>query len=113
LTFAAVAPYVPNGTHPTLNGIDGGVAPFFYDGYQYIGVESLLDMSIIFPLIHPQQAILYQVDDFKEAELSQGFGDTFLDALDAVSSPPASITWTLTDICESHTAHSKAATIQP
>jgi tripeptidyl-peptidase-1 len=49
-------------------------------------------MSIIFPLIHPQQAILYQVDDFKEVELSEGFGDTFLDALDAVSSTPASIT---------------------
>lgn len=78
-TFEAIAPYVPQGTHPTLDGIDGGTAPLS----DYIGVESLLDMSLIFPLIHPQQAVLYQVDDLKEVELSLGFGNTFLDALDA------------------------------
>jgi tripeptidyl-peptidase-1 len=79
LTFAAIAPYVPQGTHPTLDGIDGGTAPM--EGF--VGVESLLDMSIIFPLIHPQQAVLFQVDDLKEVESAEGFGDTFLDALDA------------------------------
>lgn len=79
LTFQAIAPYVPQGTHPTLNGIDGGAAPL--DGE--VGIESLLDMSIIFPLIHPQQATLYQVDDLKEISLASGFGNTFLDALDA------------------------------
>jgi tripeptidyl-peptidase-1 len=83
LTFALLAPYVPNGTHPILEGIDGGTAPLFVDGVLRIGVESLLDMSIIFPLIHPQQAILFQVDDQKEVESTEGFGDTFLDALDA------------------------------
>jgi tripeptidyl-peptidase-1 len=84
-TWAALAPYVPNGTHPELKGIDGGVAPV--DGS--VGVESLLDMSIIIPLVYPQSTVLFQVDDFKEVELSQGFGDTFLDALDAVSRPVA------------------------
>lgn len=78
-TFKVIAPYVPQGTHPTLNGIDGGTAPL----PPYIGIESLLDMSLIFPLIYPQQAILYQVDDLKEVYLSSGFGNTFLDALDA------------------------------
>jgi tripeptidyl-peptidase I len=78
-TFAAIAPYVPQGTHPTLNGIDGGTAPYS----DYIGVESLLDMSLIFPLVYPQQAVLFQVDDLKEIYLAKGFGDTFLDALDA------------------------------
>lgn len=82
-TFAALAPYVPNGTHPTLNGIDGGVAPL--DGY--VGIESLLDMSLIIPLVYPQSTVLYQVDDLKEVELSTGFGDTFLDALDSVIQP--------------------------
>lgn len=82
-TFAAIAPYVPNGTHPELQGIDGGYAPM--DGY--VGVESLLDMSLIIPLVYPQSTILFQVDDLKEVELTQGFGDTFLDALDAVSLP--------------------------
>ncbi|TVY40001.1 Aorsin [Lachnellula subtilissima] len=78
-TFAAVAPYVPQGSHPTLKGIDGGYAPYEY----YVGVESLLDMSLILPLVYPQQSILFQVDDLHEIEYSEGFGDTFLDALDA------------------------------
>jgi len=107
LTFANLAPYVPNGTHPTLNGIDGGVAPY----EDYIGIESLLDMSLIFPLIHPQAAVLYQVDDLKEVESTSGFGDTFLDALDAVNYPfvlkPSSTN------SPSHTAHSKEETTPP
>jgi tripeptidyl-peptidase I len=40
-------------------------------------------MSIILPLVYPQQAILFQVDDLIALEDSSGFGDTFLDALDA------------------------------
>jgi tripeptidyl-peptidase-1 len=85
LTFQAVAPYVPAGTHPILNGIDGGTGPFMLNGEPYIGAESLLDMSLILPLIYPQQAVLYQVDDYKEVQLTieKGFGNTFLDALDA------------------------------
>ncbi|TVY87935.1 Tripeptidyl-peptidase, partial [Lachnellula willkommii] len=79
LTFEAIAPYVPQGTHPTLHGVDGGTAPM----EDYIGIESLLDMSLIFPLIHPQQAILFQVDDLHALEAATGFGNTFLDALDA------------------------------
>jgi tripeptidyl-peptidase-1 len=67
-----------------LEGIDGGIAPFYIPGVgEQIGVESLLDMSIILPLVYPQQAILFQVDDLTALESSSGFGDTFLDALDA------------------------------
>ncbi len=66
-----------------MEGIDGGVAPFYWDGSEQIGVESLLDMSIILPLVHPQEAILFQVDDLVALESTGGFGDTFLDALDA------------------------------
>jgi tripeptidyl-peptidase-1 len=55
LTFQAVAPYVPAGTHPILNGIDGGTAPFMLNGEPYIGAESLLDMSLILPLIYPNR----------------------------------------------------------
>ena len=82
-TFAALAPYIPNGTHPRLEGIDGGYAPM--EGF--VGVESLLDISLIMPLVYPQSTVLFQVDDLKEVELAQGFGDTFLDALDSVSLP--------------------------
>jgi tripeptidyl-peptidase-1 len=73
LTFAAVAPYVPNGTHPILEGIDGGTAPISINGIQQHGTESLLDMSIILPLVHPQQAILFQVDDLRVVGTTLGF----------------------------------------
>ncbi|TVY85524.1 Tripeptidyl-peptidase sed1 [Lachnellula suecica] len=85
LTFEALARYVPAGSHPTLKGIDGGTAPL----PPYDGTESLLDISIILPLIHPQQAFLFQTDDLKEVYVTEylnengGFGNTFLDALDA------------------------------
>ena len=78
-TFALISPHVPPGTHPTLDGIDGGTAP----EPGFFGGESNLDFSIAYPLIYPQQAILYQVDDLAEIIASNGFGDTFLDALDA------------------------------
>jgi hypothetical protein len=48
------------------------------------GEESLLDFELSIPLIHPQTTILYQVDDANK--IGQGFGNTFLDALDAVRS---------------------------
>ncbi|KUJ23903.1 putative alkaline serine protease AorO [Mollisia scopiformis] len=83
LTFAAISPNIPNGSHPALEGIDGGIAPFSFDGFEQIGIESLLDMSIIMPLVYPQTAVLFQVDDLTALETSSGFGDTFLDALDA------------------------------
>ncbi len=40
-------------------------------------------MSIISSLIHSQEAILFQVNDLKEYELTEGLGDNFLDAFDA------------------------------
>jgi tripeptidyl-peptidase I len=81
LTFAVIAPELPNGTHPILHGIDGGYAPF--EGMA--GGESILDMTLIIPLVYPQNSILYQVDDWWSLQLYSGFGNTFLDALDAVT----------------------------
>lgn len=84
MTFAALSPNIHNDSHPALEGIDGGIAPFSLPGVgEQIGVESLLDMSIILPLVYPQQTILFQVDDLTALESSSGFGDTFLGALDA------------------------------
>lgn len=40
-------------------------------------------MSLIIPLIYPQKSRLFQVDDYKELYIARGFGNTFLDALDA------------------------------
>lgn len=66
-----------------MHGIDGGVAPQPADsGLE--SIESVLDMSIIMPLVYPQKSILFQTNDIRGVEGYAGFGDTFLDALDAV-----------------------------
>ncbi|RFU29396.1 hypothetical protein B7463_g6918, partial [Scytalidium lignicola] len=77
--FELVAPYIPKGTYPIVYSIDGGLA--LEDGL--VGPEADLDLSIAIPLVYPQKAVFFAVDDEKEIELARGFGDTFLDALDA------------------------------
>jgi len=49
--FAEFAPNVPQGTHPTLDSIDGGVAPVA-PGSDFNTGESDIDMDISFSLIH-------------------------------------------------------------
>lgn len=56
--FKAFAPYVPQGTHPTLVSIDGGKAPV---PQPRAGGESDIDFSISIPLVYPQTVTLYQV----------------------------------------------------
>ena len=49
------------------------------------GGESDLDFELAYPIVYPTEIILYQVDDinYSSGEIpSQGFGNTFLDALD-------------------------------
>lgn len=65
---------------PKLEGIDGGFAPS-----AYAGGESDLDFQISYPIIYPQNSILFQTDDLNYAtgvEGGGGFLNTFLDALD-------------------------------
>lgn len=86
LFFAEYAPYVPQGTAPILNGIDGGEAPVAQDSPLNTG-ESDIDLDMAFSLIYPQTVTLYQTDDaIYAAEESngtyEGFLNTFLDALD-------------------------------
>ena len=78
-----VSSQVPNGTHPKLESIDGGVAPV--DNIADDGGESLLDFGVAYPIIYPQQITLYQTDDeYYAADGGGGTGlfNTFLDALD-------------------------------
>ncbi|KAI9742526.1 MAG: hypothetical protein M1818_003666 [Claussenomyces sp. TS43310] len=76
---------VPSGTGPKLDSVDGGEAPESQstESEEENGEESLLDFEVATSLIYPQTTILYQVDDSYWAANSNGFGNTFLDALDA------------------------------
>lgn len=78
--FATLAPNIPVTTAPKLEGIDGGTAPSVY-----AGGESDLDFQISYPIIYPQNSILFQTDDYLYAsgvEASTGFLNTFFDAID-------------------------------
>ena len=50
---------IPILTRPILEGIDGGFAPGVY-----AGGESDLDFQISYPIMCPQNSILFQTDDF-------------------------------------------------
>ena len=80
LFYKNFAPWVPQGTRPTLNGVDGGLAPVAYNSPNNNG-ESDLDIDIATALIYPQTITLYQVDDQvygpKEVALVNTF-NTFL-----------------------------------
>ncbi|CAK4006177.1 related to Tripeptidyl-peptidase sed1 [Lecanosticta acicola] len=80
LFFATLAPNIPVTTMPKLEGVDGGFAPG-----AYAGGESDLDFQISYPIIYPQNEILFQTDDIFYAtgiEGGGGFLNTFLDAID-------------------------------
>ena len=79
--FLTLAPYIPQGTHPTLDAIDGAVAP---KPVTSAGPESDLDFQISYPLIYPQNSILFQTDDpvYEANYTYEGFLNNFLDAID-------------------------------
>ncbi|KAJ4422609.1 hypothetical protein N0V82_002728 [Gnomoniopsis sp. IMI 355080] len=81
--FTKYTPYIPNGTHPVLDSVDGGEAPV---PLADAGGESNLDFLLAYPIIYPQGATLYQVDDLYYAYGGNGsqigIFNTFLDALD-------------------------------
>ena len=79
--FATIFPRIPQGTHPTLKGIDGATAP---DPVQSAGPESDLDFQISYPIIYPQNSILFQTDDdvYEANYTFEGFLNNFLDGID-------------------------------
>jgi tripeptidyl-peptidase-1 len=84
LFFTKFASNIPNGTHPILKSIDGGVAPTPNNA----GPESVLDFQLSFPLVYPQNINLFQTDDLiigNKLIYEIGGFDTFLDAVDGVS----------------------------
>ena len=72
---------IPQGTGPKLEAIDGAVAP---TNVLNAGPESDLDFQVSYPLIYPQNTILFQTDDpvYEANYTFSGFLNNFLDALD-------------------------------
>lgn len=72
---------IPTGTHPTLKAIDGAKAP---NPVYKAGPESDLDFQISYPIIWPQNSVLFQTDDmvYENNYTFRGFLNTFLDAID-------------------------------
>jgi tripeptidyl-peptidase-1 len=71
---------VPILTKPRVEGIDGGFAP----GLVATG-ESDLDLQISYPIIYPQNSVIFQTDDLNNSlglEGGGGFLNTFFDAID-------------------------------
>lgn len=89
--FSTLHPYIPNGTYPKEESIDGAVGSAEAAGLSEdeTGVESDLDFQSSWPLIWPQGTVLFQTDD-QYYEVNQtdvdtpylGFYNTFFDALD-------------------------------
>ena len=79
--FLTLAPQIPQGTHPVLDAIDGAVAP---NPVTSAGPESDLDFQISYPIIYPQNSILFQTDDpvYEANYTFNGFLNNFLDAID-------------------------------
>ncbi|PQE33518.1 hypothetical protein CJF32_00003388 [Rutstroemia sp. NJR-2017a WRK4] len=81
LFFANYTPYIPQGTHPIANFVDGAQAPVSVDEG---GGESILDFELAYPLLYPQKIVLYQTDDINYSNENPTVGafNVFLDAID-------------------------------
>lgn len=72
---------IPRGTHPDLKAVDGAKAP---TSVVNAGAESDLDFQVSYPIIWPQNSVLFQTDDmvYENNYTFNGFLNNFLDAID-------------------------------
>ena len=84
--FTLYAPRIPNGTFPTVKGVDGGRN---FNNRAGSSFETALDLEISYPIIYPQKSVLFLADDPYYSNLyndpedaPKGFFNTFLDAID-------------------------------
>lgn len=91
LFFKSAAPWIPQGTGPNLDLINGATAP---NPPETAGGESNLDFDMAYPIVYPQTTTLFQVD-------SQDFSDAFGDWLAAIDSDycPIDPYWNNHDMC--------------
>ncbi|KAL4746419.1 hypothetical protein BDW72DRAFT_207340 [Aspergillus terricola var. indicus] len=90
LLFSAFASHIPNGTQPIVQGINGGMAPTSLDN---AGPESTLDLAMSYPIIWPQNPVIFQTDDPVWADPDNpkfpGIFNNFLDAIDGSYCDPS------------------------
>ncbi|KAI4600827.1 hypothetical protein KJ359_012989 [Pestalotiopsis sp. 9143b] len=84
LFFANFSSWIPQGTHPFDEEIDGGVAQT--DNISLAGGESMLDLLLAYPIVYPQTITVLNVDDihyqtWENDTYTWGF-NTLLDAID-------------------------------
>ncbi|KAJ0426609.1 subtilisin-like protein [Aspergillus carlsbadensis] len=87
--FSKIVPEIPQGTHPILNAINGAEAPAPL--LELAGPESSLDFQLSYPIIWPQNSILYQTDDpvYQNNYTFPGLFNNFLDAIDGSYCDPS------------------------
>ncbi|KAK9420506.1 putative Peptidase S8/S53 domain-containing protein [Seiridium unicorne] len=71
--WSQYAEFIPNGTAPKVNSINGATAP----GRELDG-EELLDLQMAYPIAWPQEVEIFQTPDNNAG----GLGNDFLDAVD-------------------------------
>lgn len=81
--FTTWATFISNNTAPILDSIDGGIGPV---SVANAGGEADLDFQAAYPIVYPQELVMYSVNDNyytngNGAALA-GFANIFLDAID-------------------------------
>ncbi|KXS94667.1 hypothetical protein AC578_4884 [Pseudocercospora eumusae] len=71
--FAGYAQFIPKGTHPKINNVNGGL-----NVSEYIDGEESLDLQMAYPIAYPQNITVFQMPYASAG----GMGNDFLDAVD-------------------------------
>ncbi|KAL7945380.1 peptidase S8/S53 domain-containing protein [Trichoderma barbatum] len=82
--FQKFAKEIPTNTTPLYSLIDGALLFSDNDTDHTTGDgEAMLDIEVAYPIVHPQNIRLYNVDDLHwQVTPTQGYFNTFLDAID-------------------------------
>ncbi|RJE17197.1 hypothetical protein PHISCL_10466, partial [Aspergillus sclerotialis] len=82
LFFTSVAPQIPTGTHPNLKAI-GDIVDVPTTDVSKSGSESSLDFEVAYPIIWPQNTVLFQTEsESHDNHTYGGFVNNLLEAID-------------------------------
>ncbi|KAL6700777.1 peptidase S8/S53 domain-containing protein [Trichoderma pleuroticola] len=82
--FEKFATHIPTNTTPLFTSIDGAMRFSDDDNFYTTGeLEAMLDITCAYPIVYPRNVRVYNVDDLNwQVHSTQGYFNTFLDALD-------------------------------